>query len=172
MNYNNILKPNMLLVMESTNNPLASEADVVTLTRPIRRRPQVAPVEAVVSEAVPVKVASVEAVASEIAPIEAVPIEAIRVSTKEAIPKIIKGKPKVAVERTNEEIALAIAIKEAKLASSKDITPRQAGETEEGHILTKKSECIITKNRGYRADGSRNPHTWNLVEKKGLIKWL
>ena len=132
----------MLLVMESTNNPLASEADVVTLTRPIRRRPQVAPVEAVVSEAVPVKVASVEAVASEIAPIEAVPIEAIRVSTKEAIPKIIKGKPKVAVERTNEEIALAIAIKEAKLASSKDITPRQAGETEEGHILTKKSECI------------------------------
>lgn len=39
-------------------------------------------------------------------------------------------------------------------------------------IGSKKTECIITKNRGYRADGSRNPHTWNLVEKKGLIKWL
>ena len=148
MNYNNILKPNMLLVMESTNNPLASEGDVVTLTRPIRRRPKVAPVvsEAVPVEvdpilAVPVEVASVEAVASEIAPIEAVPIEAIKVSTKEAIPKIIKGKPKVAVERTNEEIALSTAIEEAALVSTKGITQEQEEKTKESQKLIKNNDC-------------------------------
>lgn len=36
----------------------------------------------------------------------------------------------------------------------------------------KKTQCIITKDRGYRSDGSKNPHTWNLVERESLIKWI
>jgi len=36
----------------------------------------------------------------------------------------------------------------------------------------KNSNLIVTKNRGYRADGSKNTHTWNLVERESLVKWM
>lgn len=34
------------------------------------------------------------------------------------------------------------------------------------------SELIITQNKGYLADGSRHPHTWNIVDEKELIDWF
>lgn len=34
------------------------------------------------------------------------------------------------------------------------------------------TEFIATKNRGYRANGDRHPHSWNLVEQQSLIKWM
>ncbi|MEM9338142.1 MAG: hypothetical protein AAGA66_05395 [Bacteroidota bacterium] len=33
-------------------------------------------------------------------------------------------------------------------------------------------EYIPTKNRGYRANGQRHPHSWSIVEINDLIKWL
>ena len=37
---------------------------------------------------------------------------------------------------------------------------------------SKKMELIKTKNRGFRANGDKNPHTWNLVEHENLINWM
>ncbi|TDE46753.1 hypothetical protein E0I26_01330 [Flavobacterium rhamnosiphilum] len=37
---------------------------------------------------------------------------------------------------------------------------------------SKKSETIITKNRGYRANGDRNTHSWNIVERQSLLRWI
>ncbi|UUC44074.1 alpha/beta hydrolase fold domain-containing protein [Flavobacterium cerinum] len=34
------------------------------------------------------------------------------------------------------------------------------------------AEFIATKNRGYRANGDRHPHSWNIVEQQDLIKWI
>lgn len=34
------------------------------------------------------------------------------------------------------------------------------------------SELIITTNKGYLEDGSRHPHTWNIVDTKELIDWF
>lgn len=34
------------------------------------------------------------------------------------------------------------------------------------------TEFIATKNRGYRANGDRHPHSWNIVEQKSLINWM
>lgn len=39
-------------------------------------------------------------------------------------------------------------------------------------IGAKKVEFIESKNRGYRANGQKHPHTWNLVERESLIKWM
>lgn len=36
----------------------------------------------------------------------------------------------------------------------------------------KKVEYIATENKGYRANGERHPHSWSIVDKKDLIKWL
>lgn len=36
----------------------------------------------------------------------------------------------------------------------------------------KNIELITTKNRGYRANGERHPHSWSIVNKKELIKWM
>ncbi len=33
-------------------------------------------------------------------------------------------------------------------------------------------ELIETKNRGYRADGTRHPHSWSIVDKADLIQWI
>ncbi|MDO6492409.1 MULTISPECIES: hypothetical protein [unclassified Cellulophaga] len=33
-------------------------------------------------------------------------------------------------------------------------------------------ELIKTKNRGYRANGERHPHSWAIVNKKDLINWM
>jgi len=35
-----------------------------------------------------------------------------------------------------------------------------------------KVEYIPTKNKGYRANGDRHPHSWSIVDKDGLIKWI
>jgi hypothetical protein len=35
-----------------------------------------------------------------------------------------------------------------------------------------KSELIKTQNRGIRANGEKNPHSWNIVEKQSLLNWL
>lgn len=39
-------------------------------------------------------------------------------------------------------------------------------------IGAKKVEFIETKNRGYRANGQKHPHTWNLVEQESLVNWI
>lgn len=39
-------------------------------------------------------------------------------------------------------------------------------------IGSTKAELIKTKNKGYRANGERNPHSWNLVNKKDLLDWI
>lgn len=33
-------------------------------------------------------------------------------------------------------------------------------------------EYIATENKGYRANGDRHPHSWSIVDKKALIKWM
>jgi len=35
-----------------------------------------------------------------------------------------------------------------------------------------KVEYITTKNRGYRANGERHPHSWSIVDEKQLIDWI
>ena len=37
---------------------------------------------------------------------------------------------------------------------------------------TTKIDFIKTKNRGYTVDGEKRPHSWNIVEKSELVKWL
>ena len=36
----------------------------------------------------------------------------------------------------------------------------------------KKVENITTKNKGYRANGERHPHSWSIVDKNDLIQWI
>ena len=36
----------------------------------------------------------------------------------------------------------------------------------------KNVELIQTKNKGYRANGERNPHSWSIVDKDDLINWI
>lgn len=36
----------------------------------------------------------------------------------------------------------------------------------------KNVEYIPTQNRGYRANGDRHPHSWSIVNKKDLMKWI
>ena len=33
-------------------------------------------------------------------------------------------------------------------------------------------EYISTKNKGYRANGERHPHSWAIVDKTNLINWI
>jgi hypothetical protein len=33
-------------------------------------------------------------------------------------------------------------------------------------------EYIATKNKGYRADGRRHPHSWSIVDKQELMEWI
>ncbi len=33
-------------------------------------------------------------------------------------------------------------------------------------------EYITTKNKGYRANGERHPHSWSILDKKELIEWI
>jgi len=37
---------------------------------------------------------------------------------------------------------------------------------------TEKIELIKTKNKGYRANGERHPHSWSIVNEKELINWM
>jgi hypothetical protein len=37
---------------------------------------------------------------------------------------------------------------------------------------SKKTEFIKTENRGIRANGQKHPHSWNIVERENLIKWI
>lgn len=34
------------------------------------------------------------------------------------------------------------------------------------------AELILTKNKGYRPDGSRHPHSWSIVDEQELIEWF
>jgi pimeloyl-ACP methyl ester carboxylesterase len=36
----------------------------------------------------------------------------------------------------------------------------------------KNVECIITENKGYRANGDRNPHSWSIADGKNLANWM
>jgi hypothetical protein len=36
----------------------------------------------------------------------------------------------------------------------------------------KKVENITTKNKGYRANGERHPHSWSIVDKNDLVQWI
>ncbi|MGU3376949.1 hypothetical protein [Chryseobacterium sp. M5A1_1a] len=40
------------------------------------------------------------------------------------------------------------------------------------NLGNQKSEYIETKNRGIRANGKKHPHSWNIVEQSGLVKWM
>ncbi len=33
-------------------------------------------------------------------------------------------------------------------------------------------QYIATSEKGYRANGDRNPHSWSIVDHEGLIKWM
>ncbi|MFT5913717.1 MAG: hypothetical protein ACI81T_000199 [Bacteroidia bacterium] len=33
-------------------------------------------------------------------------------------------------------------------------------------------EYIPTENKGYRANGERHPHSWSIIDKKGLVDWM
>jgi hypothetical protein len=39
-------------------------------------------------------------------------------------------------------------------------------------IGSTKAKFIKTKNKGYRANGEKNPHSWSLLEKKELLDWI
>jgi hypothetical protein len=39
------------------------------------------------------------------------------------------------------------------------------------HHGNKKAEIIITQNKGYRTNGMRHPHSWSIIDGKGLIEW-
>lgn len=34
------------------------------------------------------------------------------------------------------------------------------------------TEFIMTKNRGIRANGTKHPHSWNIIERKNLVEWI
>ncbi|KIX22484.1 hypothetical protein SY27_01155 [Flavobacterium sp. 316] len=36
----------------------------------------------------------------------------------------------------------------------------------------KKVSLVLTKNKGYRKNGDRHPHSWSIVDKDNLIKWI
>lgn len=36
----------------------------------------------------------------------------------------------------------------------------------------KNVEYIATKNKGYRANGDRHPHSWSIVDKENLVDWI
>ncbi len=40
------------------------------------------------------------------------------------------------------------------------------------NLGNKKAEFIKTINRGVRANGEKHPHSWNIVERKSLMKWI
>lgn len=40
------------------------------------------------------------------------------------------------------------------------------------NLGSQKSEYIETKNRGIRANGKKHPHSWNLVERGELVRWM
>ena len=40
------------------------------------------------------------------------------------------------------------------------------------HYGTKDVEYITTKNKGYRSNGERHPHSWSIVNKEQLINWI
>lgn len=35
-----------------------------------------------------------------------------------------------------------------------------------------KVELITTENKGYREDGTRNPHSWSIIDKEELLQWV
>lgn len=39
-------------------------------------------------------------------------------------------------------------------------------------IGAKSVEFIETENRGFRANGQKHPHSWNIVEKESLVDWM
>lgn len=40
------------------------------------------------------------------------------------------------------------------------------------NLGSKKVEFVKTKNRGIRANGEKHPHSWNIVERESLLKWM
>lgn len=56
----------------------------------------------------------------------------------------------------------------------KELNAYQLEKTKESlkNLGAKKSELVITKNRGYRANGKRETHSWNIVERESLLKWI
>ena len=40
------------------------------------------------------------------------------------------------------------------------------------HLGSRTSEYIETQNRGIRANGQKHPHSWNIVEREELVKWM
>jgi hypothetical protein len=40
------------------------------------------------------------------------------------------------------------------------------------NLGSKTVEFVKTKNRGVRANGEKHPHSWNIVERESLLKWM
>lgn len=40
------------------------------------------------------------------------------------------------------------------------------------NLGSKKAEFIKSKNSGIRANGEKHPHSWNIVERESLLKWI
>lgn len=40
------------------------------------------------------------------------------------------------------------------------------------NLGAKNTEFIKTENRGIRANGEKHPHSWNIVERESLLKWI
>jgi hypothetical protein len=40
------------------------------------------------------------------------------------------------------------------------------------HFETNSIDLIKTKNKGYRANGDRHPHSWSIIDKKSFIEWI
>lgn len=36
----------------------------------------------------------------------------------------------------------------------------------------KNVQFIATENKGFRADGTKNPHSWSIIDKEDLLKWM
>jgi hypothetical protein len=43
---------------------------------------------------------------------------------------------------------------------------------EKHKIQNGRAKLINTSGAGYRRDGSRNPHSWSIVDERGLAQWL
>lgn len=39
------------------------------------------------------------------------------------------------------------------------------------HNGNKKAEIILTQDKGYRTNGNRHPHSWSIIDAKGLLDW-
>ena len=64
--------------------------------------------------------------------------------------------------------------KQVKQRKYEDLNAYKCEETYKALVKlgSKKSEFIATKNRGFKANGQKHPHSWSIVEREALINWI